>query len=59
MRTKKSSQFSIENLLSQSTKKLLRATFLCFTIFDKKKLFYHNTEEHRRGNLLCFTKFLV
>ena len=24
-----------------------------------KNLFYHNTEEHRRGTILCFIKFVV
>ena len=24
-----------------------------------KNLFYHNTEEHRRGTILCFTNLLV
>ena len=33
MRTRETSQFSIEKLLSHSTEKLRRATFLCFTKF--------------------------
>ena len=33
MRTRGTSQFSIDNLLSHSTNKIPRATFLCFTKF--------------------------
>ena len=67
------SRYSVENFLSQSTKKLRREPFCASLIsvvqrnlpmrrvsrFSKEILLSHSNEKLRRGTFLRFTKFVV